>query len=912
MADREAAELRIQSRLAGSPIFVKAVRDLRRMASSCTPDEVAVKPGHLSERDFLSQRAVMAISQQDFVSADIQDIREHLQEARGVKHPEEGWGAAESAPHSLRAAVRQLGAWQGALQSKRRKALNRVLVIAASLEPLSESLRAEFAPPHIADMKAPHAHSAWLACISEAFGGDSRIAADATLGVAVVGRVPASGAFSPILPEDRHVPTKRWEELDHSAWNKELALSTARRAAELRSLPADDPAREDASSVWSATMKEREKGLVHGPFSAADLDARFGGGLWRAIRRFGVWQKGKCRACDNCAESGHNDATILEEALVCDTADFPARAAALLVAELGTEGLLSEGLRGGTEDVEAAYRRILSASPGATVFCLPDPETGEPCFFSLPGLNFGLASAPVSFSRFPRLAMQLCRRVLAVVLTHFYDDFCVIDPAAGGSSAQDALRAVMESIGLPLSSEKHVPMSERVSFLGVECDLSDFQKEGEVRLGISKERGESIANEAEAFLAADALPPGSAAKFAGRLAFATSWAAGRLGRPVLRPIFDQAHRDGERQISPLLPSVRGALAFLIEVLRRPGGLPPRIFRFARAAKPTVRIWTDAMYVPGSPAGIAFYVEFPAEPGRGSPRTERFHGSVFVGAEVTDRFVPEKTQYIGQLELLAALTPYTSLRERLKGRRVVHWIDNTSAIAALCKGYSAAPDSARILQAFATLRMDIDCPIWFQWVPSKANIADLPSRREFGLLEELGSSKVPLILPLFASWDAPFARWSSSPGGSNRERGSIAVGNLAARAREAVDPAAWEVRVDRTRPGQPRSPLGNPFPMKDTQDRAAVIEAFEKLLLSGASVEIVARSFTPPLVFDRSYASREADRARSSELGRLAAFSAAGGSLRLMCWCAPRQCHAASIARAVASLAEKEKGLARGI
>eukprot|EP00962_Isochrysis_galbana_P002289 scaffold599_cov130-Isochrysis_galbana.AAC.10 len=64
-------------------------------------------------------------------------------------------------------------------------------------------------------------------------------------------------------------------------------------------------AREDASSVWAATMKEREKGLVHGPFSAVDLDARFGEGQWRAIRRFGVWQKGKCRACDNCAESGH-------------------------------------------------------------------------------------------------------------------------------------------------------------------------------------------------------------------------------------------------------------------------------------------------------------------------------------------------------------------------------------------------------------------------------------------------------------------------------------------------------------------------------------------------------------------------------------------------------------------------------
>jgi len=237
--------------------------------------------------------------------------------------------------------------------------------------------------------------------------------------------------------------------------------------------------------------------------------------------------------------------------------------------------------------------------------------------------------------------MHLCRRVLGIVLTHFYDDFCVVDPVDGGGSAQEALREVMASIGLPLSAEKHVPMTAVFTFLGVECDFSQFSVEGRVLLGISRERGESIANEAEAFLVADALPPGSAAKFAGRLAFATSWAAGRLGRPVLRPIFDQALRDGTRQVSPLLPSVRGALAFLIEVLRRPGGLPPRSFRFARAARPSVRIWTDAMFVPGSPAGIAFYVEFPAEPSRGLPRTERFHGSIFVGEEVTGRFVPAK-------------------------------------------------------------------------------------------------------------------------------------------------------------------------------------------------------------------------------------------------------------------------------
>ena len=233
---------------------------------------------------------------------------------------------------------------------------------------------------------------------------------------------------------------------------------------------------------------------------------------------------------------------------------------------------------------------------------------------------------------------------------------------------------------------------------------------------------------------------------------------------------------------------------------------------------------------------------------------------------------------------------------------MHWIDNTSAIVALCKGYSAAPDSARILQACAVLRLNLDCPIWFQWVPSKANIADLPSRREYGLLRELGSVEVALVLPPFERWDTPFARWTpivaeGESSDARRQRGSIAVGNLVARAREASDPSTWEVKVDRS------SPLGNPFPMNPGQDRGVVCKAFESLVRKGLSVEEVAREFSPPLVFDASFASRGAEKARKLELERLAAFSAGGGSLRLMCWCAPRQCHALSIAKVVAERAE---------
>jgi len=50
-----------------------------------------------------------------------------------------------------------------------------------------------------------------------------------------------------------------------------------------------------------------------------------------------------------------------------------------------------------------------------------------------------------------------------------------------------------------------------------------------------------------------------------------------------------------------------------------------------------------------------------------------------------------------------------------------------------------------------------------------------------------------------------------------------------------------------------------------------------LLRKGASVEEVVREFSPPLIFDVSFASRGAERARKSELEKLAAFSAGGGS-----------------------------------
>ena len=161
----------------------------------------------------------------------------------------------------------------------------------------------------------------------------------------------------------------------------------------------------------------------------------------------------------------------------------------------------------------------------------------------------------------------------------------------------------------------------------------------------------------------NSLPQGAAAKLSGRLMFATLWACGHIGRAVLRPVYDQASQTRDKR---LLPSVRGALAFLSELLRRPGGLPPRTILFGAESRPTVKIWTDAMYEEGELSGVAWVAEFPAEPARGQAEVRRCYRYYMLGDDIIEKFAPGKRRYIGQLELLAAITPYTSIRDELKG------------------------------------------------------------------------------------------------------------------------------------------------------------------------------------------------------------------------------------------------------
>jgi hypothetical protein len=102
-----------------------------------------------------------------------------------------------------------------------------------------------------------------------------------------------------------------------------------------------------------------------------------------------------------------------------------------------------------------------------------------------------------------------------------------------------------------------------------------------------------------------------------------------------------------------------------------------------------------------------------------------------------------------------LVPYLSLRERLVGARVIHWIDNSSAVAAAVKGFSASPDSACIVQALHATLLALGARVWFEYIRTDANVSGEPSRVDLtGVRYALGEDVAGGLRALVTSEPVP--------------------------------------------------------------------------------------------------------------------------------------------------------------
>ena len=128
-------------------------------------------------------------------------------------------------------------------------------------------------------------------------------------GHAIVGDIPDTGLFRPQEIGFR-APPSTLDPPSNRVWNARLeaSLRAAGRRAE-----SDAEARAVLEGVERATAKELRAGVVHGPYTRAALDRKWGDDIYRAQRRFGVEQgvddsgASNIRAIDNSAANSGND-----------------------------------------------------------------------------------------------------------------------------------------------------------------------------------------------------------------------------------------------------------------------------------------------------------------------------------------------------------------------------------------------------------------------------------------------------------------------------------------------------------------------------------------------------------------------------------------------------------------------------
>jgi len=525
------------------------------------------------------------------------------------------------------------------------------------------------------------------------------------------------------------------------------------------------------------TMQEVvDKFTVQGKFCARPLP-RFGVSQGMKLNSLGEWIR-KVRAIDDGKRAGINDATYVPENLVMPNFEFPAKVGAEMAALHA--GNPQCGMILGLEDMFAAYRRFGTSTPHATVVGVYNVDAKCVQWFQVKGMPMGLSSAPVAFCRIPAALCAIAQLWCAVACESFVDDFLICDrddaPCTDrqmrewSSSAQYCVNALTTMAGIGLEPKKQKLAGHKNELLGVAADLSKFHSEAKISFTPTQKRGREIIATMDECRQQGILRPAQAASLLGRLNFALSAAYNGVGRAATQPLVDRANAHGSGPAKKgtrtrWTPSMTHMLCFFRELFKH---MPPLQFCFQKRARDKVLVYTDASFSE-------------ARNGLGVIVIDQATGERFVCDSKCPRWLMEtwndtacnpwlleesdckkrNQTHINVLELLAIVAAvWTMGPDMLRGRDVVFFCDNTSAMSAAVHGYARTPHMAALSNtlhlALASLRVNA----WFEWVPSAANCADIPSRPR-GMAEESFYQKHK-IKPWGPSMRFPTAQQIRSP------------------------------------------------------------------------------------------------------------------------------------------------------
>ncbi|CAK9102393.1 Uncharacterized protein SCF082_LOCUS47864 [Durusdinium trenchii] len=588
--------------------------------------------------------------------------------------------------------------------ARRKLALKKIQVRADRLRAQELELHASL-DPRIAKVVEGKSLLLWKELLEETSFDDPNLFDEFCKGFKVTGKATHCDEF----PHGFQPPLRSVEDLkQNSVWLKKRSIGKCKSSGNL----------EMDRTVWSKTLKERDCGWICGPFTEQEVDAQLGHSQWLATRRFGLQQPNKVRLIDNCLSSGVNSAfsgtnklTLLGvdalASLVLCVMNCVSSSTRFNLVLSGGNGVAVEPsplwggkleLLGRTVDLESAYKQV-AASPDddwAKVIGLAPLQV---CTASTVSASQSGTSL-VSFSTSGALTTTMTIRVWTQ------------------HSGSQSFEGLLKALGWKFDSEgpKATRYNKVFDVLGIRVDLSCSQT-GVVTLENKPTRAERLLEQVATTLTEGRVHSSLAATLHGQLNFVQSFYSICNLKPAMMILSDIANSGWKAHHAKLWAI---AATYLVYALKNS---PPRSLSLQDEQRP-ILVFSDGAWEPENSvkagAGIVF-----VDPVRGT----RIVNEVDVDPRLITRWLSMgKTQIIAELELLPVLAGLSHYADAVRGRRVLWFVDNNSVRDMLAKGSSPAIQLFTMLVEVGRLTHIVQAMIWYSRVPSKSNIADLPSRQ----------------------------------------------------------------------------------------------------------------------------------------------------------------------------------------
>eukprot|EP00971_Amphidinium_carterae_P116065 2299382-Amphidinium_carterae.1 len=320
---------------------------------------------------------------------------------------------------------------------------------------------------------------------------------------------------------------------------------------------------EDLSDIWAAdfelgAMSEAEL-VTPEVLSSVSLTRRL---AVRELRSKG-W---RTRAVDHFTESGINGSTQVQDSPSHDTLDVLASIIHMFLQH-------GQHCHMWKRDVSKAFRRLPIALQHLEFAWVVWLNQGHTYMAQHRGMPFGAISSVYGWHRAGNFLLAVVTRLCLAPAAKYVDDFF------GASKSQ--------LIGLPCDEAKDADDALLMVVLGAQVSLS-FYPEPKLTMKVDEDKASRWASALQTSLVDQVMSPGEAAKLAGKLSFAVTVQANKVGRAFVKPFFAQSHDPLQGNVISSL--LRQAIMWWIEYLTL---RPPAVRKFLQQSRQQTVVWTDA-------------------------------------------------------------------------------------------------------------------------------------------------------------------------------------------------------------------------------------------------------------------------------------------------------------------------------